>query len=293
MTGFGAASREGEGPADGWSAEAEVRSVNNKGLKLSSRVVPGDQELETRLDRLVRGRLRRGSVTLSVTLSHADEGRGAGFDSDALAAYWASYKAAAFDAGLPEPRSIEPLLTLPGVVGRSERVELTDAARDLAAAAVEDAIDGLEAFREREGRDMRTDLAKLSAEIRRQLDPVAARAPGVAADHRDRLTERVAELLKGTGAELPESSIVREAAVFAERADINEEITRLSSHLGHFEQRIAAEDVEGRKLDFLGQEMFREINTIGSKANDLEISRHVVEMKAAAEKIREMVQNVE
>ena len=293
MTGFGAASREGAAEATGWTAAAEVRAVNNKGLKLSSRVVPGDAELERQVDSLVRGRIRRGSVNLTLTLTHADDVRSAGLDADVLAGYWAAYVAAHAGAGLPEPTSIDALLPLPGVVRAAPPTGLTDAARRLAVAAVDAACDGLVEFRRREGAAMRDDLARLLDEIAAHRADVATRAPAVVTDFRDRLTERVAALLADSPAEIPEASIIREVSVFAERADVNEELTRLTSHLDQFRDRIAADDVEGRKLDFLGQEMFREINTIGSKANDLQIARSVVEMKAAAEKIREMVQNVE
>ena len=289
MTGFGSAAAEG----GGWRAECEVRSVNNRGLKVSSRVVPSDRELETEVDRLVRERLRRGSVQLSLTLERTDAAAVAGFDQDRVAAYWAAYREAASRAGLPKPTSLEPVLSLPGVLGSTEEAAVDDAARTVAAEALSEAVDHLNEFRDRDGLAMRDDLSKLSGQIRGELSAVAERAPEVVREYRDRFRERLTELLAEVKAKAPEEAIVREAGVFAERADINEEVTRLTGHLDQFEARIAAEEVEGRKLDFLGQEMFREINTIGSKANDLTIARRVVEMKAAAEKIREMVQNVE
>lgn len=289
MTGFGAARAE----ADGWAAGVEVRTVNNKGLKLSLRLNPNEPALESAIDKTVRKHVRRGTVQLSVSVELTGGAAASSLNQDVLTGYLEEARHIASKLDLVPPTDITSLLGLPGVIATSQEHSLEDSAVDLVVATVAEALKSLNQFRDTEGDAMRADLEKLTSEIRGHLQDVTKRAPGVVEDYRDRLNDRVAELLRDSKASVPHETIIREVSVFAERADINEEITRLDAHLDQFLKQINSGNCEGRKLDFLGQEMFREINTIGSKANDLTISRHVVEMKAAAEKIREMVQNVE
>src|SRR5262249_25266571 len=129
--------------------------------------------------------------------------------------------------------------------------------------------------------------------IAAELAQIEARAPLVVEAYRGRLTERLNKLLAEVGSRIEPADVVREVGVFAERSDISEEIVRLKSHLEQFDGILAADESQGRKLEFLTQEMFRETNTIGSKANDAEIARHVIEIKTAIERMREMIQNVE
>ena len=289
MTGFGAARAE----ADGWAAGVEVRTVNNKGLKLSLRLNPGDASLESSIDKTVRKHVRRGTVQLTVTVELTGGAAESTLNIESLTSYVEEARHIASKLDLVPPTDITHLLSLPGVIETSQDDAIEEPAVSLVIATVTDALRALNEFRDTEGDAMRIDLEKLANGIRGQLEHITKRAPGVVQDYRDRLNDRVTELLRDSEATVPHETIVREVSVFAERADINEEITRLDAHLDQFIEQINSGSCEGRKLDFLGQEMFREINTIGSKANDLEISRHVVEMKASAEKIREMVQNVE
>ena len=289
MTGFGSAARE----SGGWAAASEIRAVNNKGLKVTLRLSPSDPAMEQRLEKHIRSRLRRGSVQLSASLEPVGSSRAATIDEDVLLAYLQSVRSACRKASVAEPDSFAGLLTLPGVIGVPTEMTPDEAAADLLLATLDSAIDSLIDFRAREGQAMREDLSTLAASVRTRLTDVQAAAPAVVAAYRTRLLDRVSELLNDSDAEIPHEAIIREVSVFSERSDINEEVIRLQSHLDQFDAMISADDVEGRKLDFLCQEMFREINTIGSKANDLTIARHVVDMKATAEKIREMVQNVE
>ena len=140
---------------------------------------------------------------------------------------------------------------------------------------------------------MARELLQQRDHIADELELIRRRVPHVAEAYRDRLLERVRLLLGELDVEIERKDIIKEVAIFAERSDIREEVVRLSSHLGQFQEIINEPESAGRKLEFLTQEMFRETNTIGSKASDVEISRHVVEIKSALEKIREMVQNVE
>jgi uncharacterized protein (TIGR00255 family) len=148
-------------------------------------------------------------------------------------------------------------------------------------------------MRTREGQAMADDMRANCAIIARELDAVEKRAPLVVESYAQRLRERLNTLLAAHDVHVEPADIVREVGMFAERCDIQEEIVRLRSHLAQFDEIMRTDDSVGRKLEFVTQEMFRETNTIGSKANDAEIARHVVEMKAAIERMREMIQNVE
>ena len=158
---------------------------------------------------------------------------------------------------------------------------------------LEQAIGRLQSMRQEEGRAMAQELLQHRDHIARELEQVRARVPLVAAGYRDRLLERVRGLLTELDVKIDRSDLIKEVAIFAERSDIAEEVVRLASHLDQFVDIVNEPESAGRKLEFLTQEMFRETNTIGSKASDVDISRHVVEIKSALEKIRELVQNVE
>ena len=155
------------------------------------------------------------------------------------------------------------------------------------------ALEKFQKFRESEGLSMTDDLRSQLAVIDAELSKIEQRAPQIVAQCGDRILGRVSDLLKDSGVELQPSDVIREVSVFSDRCDINEEIIRLKSHLGQFGKFIESGRPEGKRLDFLTQEMNREVNTIGSKANDVEIAHFVVEMKGAVEKIREVLQNVE
>jgi uncharacterized protein (TIGR00255 family) len=148
-------------------------------------------------------------------------------------------------------------------------------------------------MREAEGESMKRDLTENLNELRRLIGEVEALAPAVVENYRRRLTERVAKILADEGATLEPSDLIREIAVYTDRVDISEEIVRFYSHLKQFEETMETEATCGKKLDFITQEMFRETNTIGSKANSPDVLARVVEMKSGIERIREMVQNVE
>jgi uncharacterized protein (TIGR00255 family) len=186
------------------------------------------------------------------------------------------------------------LLLLPGVIDEKSS--------DLVAAEVdwpkikrtlETALAHLDTMRQEEGRAMSADLSANCRNIAAELKKIAARAPAVVENYRARLEERVRKALEEHEVTLSAADLVREVAIFADRSDISEEIVRLESHLDQFDRIMTSEDGAGRKLEFLIQEMFREVNTIGSKSNDVEIARHVIEIKTAIERLREMIQNVE
>jgi uncharacterized protein (TIGR00255 family) len=155
------------------------------------------------------------------------------------------------------------------------------------------ALERMQAMRQEEGRAMAQELLQIRDHIAGELGRIRARMPAVTEAYRDRLFERLRGLLVELDVQIDRKELIKEVAIFAERADISEEVVRLASHLDQFREVLGEPESAGRKLEFLTQEMFRETNTIGSKASDVEISRHVVEIKGDLEKIRELVQNVE
>ncbi|MGL5098232.1 MAG: endoribonuclease YicC domain-containing protein, partial [Planctomycetia bacterium] len=155
------------------------------------------------------------------------------------------------------------------------------------------AVSAMQTMRREEGRAMRQELTALCGQARECVDAVESHRPAIVAAHRDRLHHRVSSLLADLGVTLSPADLLREAAILADRSDVAEEITRLRSHCAQFEELIADAPTPGRTLDFLAQEMHRESNTIGAKANSAEIAQRVVELKTIVERIRELVQNVE
>jgi uncharacterized protein (TIGR00255 family) len=212
----------------------------------------------------------------------------------ALTSYWSQLQASAKKLGAPAPAEIGYLLSAPGVVADESRrsVDL-QADGETIRRLLKEALAKLHVFRAEEGRSMERELADNAKTIAARLNEVTGLAPQVVTEYRAKLLERVRQLLKDSGVPAADSDLIREVSIFADRSDINEEITRLRSHLDQFQAFIREPASTGRKLDFLSQEMNREVNTIGSKANNVPIAHGVVEMKAAIEKMREILQNVE
>lgn len=289
MTGFGDARRQEGGRVVG----VEARTVNNRFLKVTIRLPDAYTAFEADIEKLVRASVARGTLNISVRLERTGEAGRYRIDQEMLAAYAEQAQAAAGRHGLPL-QGLNTLLALPGVVvERADRGEPSASDWPTLEGAVAEALAKLDVFRRTEGGAMADELRSNVALIEAEVDLIAEQAPGVVREFRDRLRERVSELLKGSEASVGDADLIREVSLFADRADINEEITRLRSHLAQFRVFLEDRQSQGRKLDFLTQELFREVNTIGSKANNVAIAHRVVEMKAAVEKIREILQNIE
>lgn len=288
MTGFGEARHQGER----FTATVEVRSVNNRHLKINARISDRYGALEPEIERLVRDQIRRGTVQLVLRVERPRRAEDYRLNTVALASYRDQVEALrGADAG---PIDLAALLALPGVVEERRPTE-EDPHDDWPelSAVVTEALARHRTSRAEEGRAMAAELLSLGRAIAEHLAQVAGREPEVVRSYQERLTERVAALIQDRGVTIEPRDLIREVAIFAERSDIAEEITRLRAHLEQYERAIAGPESAGRKLEFIVQEMGRETNTIGSKAGDSEISRHVVEMKGDLEKIRELIQNVE
>lgn len=290
MTGFGEAHRrEGE-----LSTAVEVRTINNRYFKLNIKCGEGYSTLESEIEQLVREHVRRGTVQLNLRVDRLTSADDYLINRAVLAGYREQLQAMHDQWHVTDQVPLETLLGLPGVV-----IENPNRAHDAAAewptikTTLIAALENLDKFRTDEGRSMTTDLRANCAVVAAELAEIEKRAPLIAEQYRKRLIERVQGAISEHQITLNVSDLIKEVAVFADRADISEEIVRLRSHIEQFENFIQAQESTGRKLEFLTQEMFREINTIGSKANDVQISKHVIEVKTAVERIKEMIQNVE
>ncbi|HEX6984772.1 MAG TPA: YicC/YloC family endoribonuclease, partial [Planctomycetaceae bacterium] len=230
MTGFGDARQS----RDGRCLVVEVRTVNNRFLKCSIRLPDVYAAFEADVEKLVRSKIARGTVNVTVRLERLAEPGRYRLDPDVLAAFAEQARSLSERVGLPLT-SLDGLLALPGVVAERQDA-VADPAEDwpLIESAVGEALRKLDVFRQSEGAAMADELRANVAVIEREVDAVAEQAPAVVREFRDRLRERVAELLKGTEATVTDADLIREVSLFADRADINEEITRLRSHLGQF-----------------------------------------------------------
>jgi len=290
MTGFGQASKV----TSEYEVSAEVKTVNNRFLRISTRMPDCVSSLEADVERLVRESVARGTVNINLRIVPVGQAVRYRLESNLLLDYWQSINAVAGSLSI-SPDALAPgLLSLPGVV--SDRLGDQFDPREqwpLIHAVLSGALAAMTQFRKAEGQAMSEGLFELCQEMRRQLEKIKGRATAIVIEHRDKLVQRVSELLTGLNASVMPSDVIRDVSIYADRSDINEEITRLGCHIDQFEKLLADKESQGRRLDFLSQEMVREINTIGSKTADVRAAHAVVEMKLAAERIKEILQNVE
>ena len=290
MTGYG----RGECTAKGASITVELNSVNRKQAEVSLSVPSELESIEPDLRDLILASVSRGRVSGRVVLQYTGSSRASAVavNETQAKAYRRELSKLAKSLEIPDNLSMEGLLRLPGVLENAQPALDAKAFRAPIKSALGQALEGLLSMREKEGGILGRDLAKRLAKLRRIVKRVAKLAPDVLKHHRERLIER----LKKTNVEVPDMDddrLLREIVYYTDRTDISEELTRLGSHFVQLEECLSDVVPVGRKLDFLAQEMFREINTIGSKANDANISSEVVTLKTELEKIREQVQNVE
>lgn len=290
MTGFGEAHRR----ENGMAVAVEARTINGRYFKLNFKSAEGYGVLEAEVENVVREQIKRGSVQVNLRIDRPRSADDYRINANVLANYRRQIEDLHSLSGQKESVPLQTLLALPGAVdenpiGSSNPQEDWPLIHQTLLAALEH----LAAMRRREGQAMQSDLKTNCAVIAAELGAIEARAPTVVEAYRTRLHERVAKALETLQVTHNASDLIREVSIYAERSDISEEIVRLHSHLEQFDGLMALSESSGRKLDFLTQEMFREANTIGSKSSDVQIARHVIEIKAAIERIREMVQNVE
>ncbi len=294
MTGFG----EAAGHVGGVHYFVEVRSLNSKYFKAVIRLPDEFQGLEAEMDAALRRRLTRGTVTLTGKCTDATEAAAFEVNHRALERYLERIRRAPLTTATHGEVTIDAasLLTLPGVLQPPANEEARlHAARDAFLPLVERACDGVLAMRATEGRALHEDLLAQRDLITDRLALISERAPGVVLVYEQRLKARIDAMLSAADLRVDPVEIIREIAAYAERTDIAEEISRLSGHMQQFGELLSSAEPRpvGRTLDFLSQEMLREANTIASKSPDSDISRAIVEVKGAIDRIKEQVQNVE
>ncbi|GAB7388076.1 YicC family protein [Bacillaceae bacterium] len=289
MTGYGRCEYEEQGIV----YLVEIRSVNHRFCEIIVRMPREWQVLEDEVKKRIQEHVKRGRVDVHIAIEARERPkRRLEVDWNLLRAYLDVIQQLRAELKVGGEISVQQLIQLPDVI--VEKEEAMDVARYAPGllTAVDRAVQELLAMREKEGSALRQDLRGRVRHIESLIDDVAQKAPLVAREYRERLWQRVREWLENKG-ELDEARLMAEVAIFADKANIEEELIRLRSHCRQFVEILDVRDPVGRKLDFLVQEMNREMNTIGAKANNLFISQKVIDMKSELEKVKEQVQNVE
>jgi uncharacterized protein (TIGR00255 family) len=287
MTGHGRAQQT----SDGLAIDAEVRSVNNRFLKVTFKLHESVAFLETQIETLVRERVRRGSVHVTLRVSGSANLSANRVCAQALGGYVDQVRGS-LDASIPISIEIGSTLQLPGVLVANEGLD-PDKITSLAMPTLGLALDDLNRMRKVEGAQMGRELIDAIGSVRTLASQIEQRAPSVLSEYRRRLESKVRSALVDLGHSVADVDLLREVVLFSDRSDIREEIVRLNSHLDQYLETIQSHESQGRRLDFLTQEIARETNTIGAKANDAAIAHLVVAVKTAVEQMRELVQNVE
>jgi uncharacterized protein (TIGR00255 family) len=292
MTGFGRSARE---TADE-TFEVEVRSVNNRSLKIQPRISESAAVLAARVEHHVRERIERG--TLHVTIKHRQRGASSAYrlDERLLKHYALVLDKVSRELQWQGPIDMAQVAQLPGVVSQEESLEGDlEAFWERLRPVLDEALERLVSMRREEGSGIAQNLRSLADRIVELSQAVEGRVEGAVEDYRKKLRTRIDKLLRGTGVPTPEADLARELAVFADRSDISEELQRLRSHVGQLRATVDSEAGEpvGRKLEFLAQELLREANTMAAKSHDTSLVESVLSIKLEVEKVREQVANVE
>lgn len=291
MTGYGMGASDG----DAYAIRVECRSVNHRYLDVSVRMPSILFAYEPLIRSLVQAQATRGRVEVRVTVEGGSAStRTVTLDRALATSYRRALEALESEIGERAADPVGLIARQSGVLTVDETVADEASLEEALTEAVNEAMEALNAARAVEGQHLAEDLLSKADELARLKDDVMARAPDVPKLYRERLLLRAEELFEDRRPEwYDDQRLFAETAVFADRASIDEEVTRLGAHIEALKAALVADDAVGRQLDFLLQEIVREVNTIGSKANDLDITQHVVAMKTIVEQIREQVQNLE
>lgn len=288
MTGYG----RGEGERNGAKISVEINSVNRKQSDVVISLPRELSVLEPRVRQVVNERLTRGRTNVVVACEPGMQTvRALALDKALARSYHDGMRSLQKELGVSGEITIEMILQAPGVLRFVEDGLTPNDAWPALEEALSDALSDLIKMREREGKHLAKDLIRRLKLVRQSLKEVGKRHPAIAENYRVTLLERISK----AGLELQpnDERLIKEIAFFADRSDVSEELTRLESHLAQFAHHLRKNEPVGRTLEFITQEIFRELNTLGAKAGDAEISRQVVACKSEVEKIREQIQNLE
>ena len=287
MTGYGRATAA----IDGFTLTVQVSSVNRKTLDLTVSMPEEWESLEPLVTELVRNYASRGKVHVDIELTGEKTAMAASWDEAAAMEALERLESFAARVGATFQPTAELLWQVANAQKRATEIPAVEAAQPVVSATITSALRAFAAMRAKEGESLLVDFIKRNETLHRYVEAVAARAPQVPANYREQLMKRLREA--GLELDLNDERVLREIALFADRCDVSEEITRLRSHFDQFATLLKSEGEIGRKSEFLLQEIAREVNTIGSKANDLTIARAVIELKNELERVREQMANVE
>ena len=287
MTGYG----RGVGTKNDFTFSAELRSVNHRYADFSLRLPRELYALEDRIRRLLQESIKRGRVEVNLTLDEMPVAlRQIKINHELAEDYYHSLVELSARLGIEGKVKLKHLLQVPELFKSPGSVLTEEELWPAVAAALQDALEKLLLQRKAEGENLCRDLLERCAKLEELVAEAAIRAEGAKEDCRKRTEEKVADLLAG---KFEETRLLMECALLVERMGVDEELVRLKSHIKAFREIIGGGEAAGRKLDFIAQELFREVNTIGSKAGDYQLTNLVVEMKAEQEKMREQIQNLE
>ena len=287
MTGYGAAAARGEGVR----VAVELSSVNRKQLDVALRLPSSLMSFESRVQKIIQEQISRGRISGTVLVESASGGDAVVVDAKRAEAAVKQLRGAAKKLKLTDDLSASVLLQIPGLLQMKTTEQSPEEIFQPLEKALTAALKKLNTMRLREGKALEADLLKRLSLLEAMLEKIKADAPQVVSKVREKLFQGLENA--GLSNVATDERIIKEIALFGERSDISEEITRLESHIGQFKLIMRDGEPAGRSLDFLAQEFFREINTIGSKANELKITQQVVAFKTELERIREQIQNVE
>lgn len=288
MTGYG----RGVASGSDRTVSVELKSVNNRFSEVSCKLPKSLMYLDDVIQKRIKSMVVRGSVDVYLTYENlSDSSKTITVDRTLAKEYAETAKTLRTEYRLDDDFGVTALMRTPDVITVSVPEDDRGAVTELAKLATDEALVKLDEMRRKEGEGIKADLLKLVGNLAELLEKATSRAPLVVADYKKNMLSRVKELLDGY--EPDEAKVLNEVAFFADKADINEEIQRLGSHIEQFKAICAENAPQGRRLDFLSQEMVREVNTMGSKSNDITLTGYVVAMKNEVEKIKEQIRNVE
>ena len=288
MTGYG----RGEVDHEGAKFSVELNTVNRKQSDIVVNLPRDLTELESRIRQTINESISRGRTNVLVSLHNGAHGpRKLALDTDLARSYHQAMRALQKELSAPGEITISTILQAPGVMRAPEEAIKAEEAWPAVERALRAALAELIKMRDREGKHLAKDLIHRLKAMRKSLKEIRALHPEVVKRHRAALLERIEKA--GVPIESDDERLIKEVSFFADRSDISEELTRLESHLAQFAHHLRKSEPVGRTLEFITQEIFREVNTLGSKANDAAISQLVVGLKAELEKIREQIQNLE
>ena len=288
MTGYG----KGEAALGGRTLTIELKTVNNRYLDINARVPKSLSFCDDIIRQVVQKSIKRGTVDVLFNYeNHSEDSKEVIIDMQLAGEYFKAAKKLRTEFMLEGDFHTAALMRYPDVLKVEYCKDDPKLIGQLVLEATKAAAADLEKMREAEGASIKADLTKLIENLVRSLKEVTKRAPNVVAEYRVKIETRMKEILKTV--EVDEARLMNEVVFFSDKADINEEISRLTSHIDQFVKSMESDEPQGRKLDFISQEMNREINTIGSKSNDIELASHVIAMKNELEKLKEQIRNVE